>query len=78
MLPKSFTLSKPGGDLHHACSLPMRRDPKLGETRSDGGLFGLKDVHIVDGACLTSVSEKSHTLTIMANADRIGRKLLLS
>lgn len=76
MLPKSFTLSKPGGDLHHACSLPMRLDPKLGETRSDGELFGLKDVHIVDGACLTAISEKSHTLTIMANADRIAKLLL--
>lgn len=72
ILPKSFTLSKPGGDLHHACSLPMRRNPNIGETRSDGELFGLKDVHVVDGACLTAISEKSHTLTIMANADRIG------
>ena len=77
MLPKSFTLSKPGGDLHHACSLPMRRDPKIGETSADGELFGMKDVHIVDGACLTNISEKSHTLTIMANADRIAKKLLV-
>lgn len=77
MLPKSFTLSKPGGDLHHACSLPMRQDPNIGETSSDGELFGLKDVHVVDGACLTTISEKSHTLTIMANADRIAKKLLV-
>ena len=77
MLPNSFTLSKPGGDLHHACSLPMRQDPNIGETSSDGELFGLKDVHVVDGACLTTISEKSHTLTIMANADRIAKKLLV-
>jgi hypothetical protein len=33
-------------------------------------------VHVIDGACLTAISEKSHTLTIMANADRIAKKLL--
>lgn len=77
VLPKSFTLSKPGGDLHHACSLPMRREPVLGESTVDGELFGLKHVHVVDGACLTSISEKSHTLTVMANADRIGRNIVL-
>ena len=36
---------------------------------------GLEGVHVVDGACLPSLTEKSHTLTIMANADRIGRNL---
>ena len=75
MLPKSFTLSKPGGDLHHACSLPMRSHPVRGETHADGELSGLKDIHVVDGACLTAISEKSHTLTIMANADRIARQI---
>lgn len=76
MLPGSFTLSKPGGDIHHACSLPMRTNPSLGETNCDGELFGLTNVHIVDGASLSVLSEKSHTLTIMANADRIGRALV--
>ncbi len=75
MLPKSFTLSKPGGDLHHACSLPMRNHPVRGETHADGELAGLKNVYVVDGACLTAISEKSHTLTIMANADRIARNI---
>ena len=56
----------------------MRHKPTLGETSSVGELFGLKDVHVVDGACLTAISEKSHTLTIMANADRIGRKLIFN
>lgn len=76
MLPGSFTLSQPGGDIHHASSLPMRVNPDLGETNPDGELFGLADVHVVDGASLSALSEKSHTLTIMANADRIGRVLV--
>jgi len=77
LLPKSFTVGRPGSDIHYACSLPMREFPKLGETNYLGELFGLDGVHIVDGASLTSLSEKSHTLTIMANADRIGRKLAM-
>lgn len=76
ILPGSFTLSQPGGDIHHAGSLPMRIRPGVGETNRDGELFGLAGVHVVDGASLSALSEKSHTLTIMANADRIGRVLV--
>jgi choline dehydrogenase-like flavoprotein len=75
MLPGSFTLSKPGGDVHHACSLPMRTNPVLGQTNRNGELFGLPSIYVADGASLSSLSEKSHTLTIMANADRIGRTI---
>ena len=75
MLPGSFTLAKPGGDVHYAGSLPMRLEPAPGETDGSGQPWGLKDVHIVDGASLSVLTEKPHTLTIMANADRIGRYL---
>lgn len=75
MLPGSFTIAKPGGDIHYAGSLPMRSAPIPGETDALGQLWGMKDVHIVDGACLSALTEKPHTLTIMANADRIGRYL---
>lgn len=77
LLPKSFTVGRPGSDIHYASSLPMRRCPELGETNASGELFGLDGVYIADGASLSSLSEKSHTLTIMANADRIGRRLAL-
>ena len=73
LLPGSFSLGSPGGDIHYSSTLPMRIRPKLGETNVNGELFGLNHVYVIDGACLTSLSEKSHTLTIMANADRIGR-----
>ena len=73
MLPGSFTVGRPGGDIHYAGTLPMRENPSLGETNTLGELQGLGGVHVVDGACLPSLSEKSHTLTLMANADRIGR-----
>jgi hypothetical protein len=32
-------------------------------------------LYVVDGAALTRLPAKAHTLTIMANADRIARKL---
>jgi choline dehydrogenase-like flavoprotein len=54
----------------------MRRSPVVGETTQLGEVVGLEEVYIVDGACLPILSEKSHTLTIMANADRIGRQLI--
>lgn len=73
MLPGSFTIGRAGGDIHYSGTLPMRENPSVGETSSIGELQGLVGVHVVDGACLPSLSEKSHTLTLMANADRIGR-----
>ncbi|MFZ2406731.1 MAG: FAD-dependent oxidoreductase [Methylobacter sp.] len=75
LLPMSFTIGRAGGDIHYSCTLPMRLKPVLGETDAEGEVIGLAGVHIADGACLPILSEKSHTLTIMANADRIGRVL---
>ncbi|WP_133512469.1 FAD-dependent monooxygenase [Candidatus Thiosymbion oneisti] len=77
LMPMSFSVAKPGSDTHYGCTLPMRENPKLGETDRWGELKGFDNVHIVDGASLSSLSEKSHTLTIMANADRIGRELAI-
>jgi choline dehydrogenase-like flavoprotein len=78
LLPMSFTIGRPGGDIHYAGTLPMRKTPTPGETNASGELCGLDGVYVVDGACLPSLPEKSHTLTIMANADRIGRKLAVA
>lgn len=78
LLPSSFTVASPGADIHYACTLPMRSNPVAGETSPDGALAGMGGVYVVDGACLSALAEKSHTLTIMANADRIARKLALN
>ena len=73
LLPASFKIGQPGADIHYAATLPMRAQPKRGETGKYGELFGASGIHIVDGASLSSLPAKSHTLTIMANADRIAR-----
>lgn len=77
LLPGSFTVGLPGGDIHYAGTLPMRLHPTLGETDPFGEVLGLGGVHVVDAACMPMLSEKSHTLTIMANADRIAHSLQL-
>lgn len=63
------------GDIHYSSTLPMQHNPTLGQTDANGELAGLAGVHVVDGSCLSALTEKSHTLTIMANADRIGKIL---
>lgn len=75
ILPMSFSVSTPGSDIHYAGTLPMRSKPTWGETNAWGEVCGLKGLYVVDGACLPMLSEKSHTLTIMANADRIARAI---
>ncbi|MDH1147167.1 FAD-binding protein [Pseudomonas mosselii] len=73
MMPTSFNVGSPGSDIHYAASLPMREAPVIGETNTHGELLGAPGIHVVDGASLSALSAKSHTLTIMANADRIAR-----
>jgi choline dehydrogenase-like flavoprotein len=75
LLPGSFSIAPPGSDVHYACTLPMRGSAGLGETTPYGELAGFPRLYVVDGACLSMLGEKSHTLTIMANADRIGKKM---
>lgn len=75
LLPGGFTVGRPGGDIHYAGTLPMRKYPTAGETSPLGEVAGLERVYVVDGACLPVLSERPHTLTIMANADRIGRRI---
>jgi hypothetical protein len=78
MLPGSFKIGLPGSDIHHACSLPMRHRPERGETTPLGELAGFEGVHAIDGASLSYLPEKSHTMTIMANADRIARTVAVN
>ena len=75
LMPMSFTVGKPGADIHYAATFPMRSSPGPCSTDVLGEVTGLQGLHIVDGACLPKLTEKSHTLTIMANADRISRAL---
>jgi MFS family permease len=75
IVPLSFKYGSHGSDVHYCGTLPMKKIPSIGQTNEYGEVFGMHGVSAIDGASLPLLSEKSHTLTIMANADRIGRKV---
>lgn len=75
MLPGSFVVGTPGADIHYAATLPMRKQPRVHECGTDGQVAGLPGVHAVDGASLPTLPARAHTLSLMANADRIARTL---
>lgn len=70
--PGACLMGAPGTDVHYVGSLPMKNVPKAGQTDAYGEIAGMAGVFAVDGASLPSLPAKSHTLTIMANADRIA------
>jgi choline dehydrogenase-like flavoprotein len=75
MLPGSFVAGPAGADLHYASTLPISTRPLAHECQLNGELAGLPGVFVLDGAGLPILPAKAHTLTIMANADRIARSL---
>ena len=74
-LPGSFAPGAPGSDLHYAGTLPMRSTPRAFECNAQGELADAPGLFVADAAALPSLPAKSHTLTIMAWADRLGQRL---
>jgi choline dehydrogenase-like flavoprotein len=78
-LPGGFAVARPGSDAHYAGTVPMRREgdafgaPGCGP---DGQVRGAAGLFVADGAALPALPARHCTLTIMANADRIGRALV--
>ncbi len=73
-VPGSLQILPPGADAHPAGTLPMNGTGPAA-TLADGALAGAPGVFVADGAALPLLSARHPTLTIMANADRIGRSL---
>ncbi len=62
-----------GSTSHHAGTIPISDDPTLPLSASpDGKLHQGKRIYIADAALFRCLSPLPHTLTIMANARRIG------
>jgi hypothetical protein len=70
-LPGSFKVYPPGAEVHNGCTLSSNE-----VISKDGELMMAKGIYIVDGSSLPVLTAKSHTLTMMANADRIARRLV--
>jgi choline dehydrogenase-like flavoprotein len=75
VVPGSVIAAAPGSDIHYAGTLPMRDRPGRGETTAYGEVEGLPGLFAMDGAALSGLPAKPHTLTIMANANRMATLL---
>jgi hypothetical protein len=66
---------QPGRGFHSGGTFPMKRDPERNETDIYGRLAGTRRIHVVDASVLPSIPATTITLTVMANAYRIGSLL---
>jgi ferredoxin len=71
-LPMLLQMGKPGRSFHAGGSFPMRANPSAFETDTSGRPAGWRRVHAVDATVLPSIPATTITLTVMANAHRIG------
>ncbi len=67
-------IGNPGHGTHSGGTFPMRHNPENFETDIYGRPVGLRRVHIVDASVLPSIPSTTITLTVMANAYRIGKE----
>ncbi len=65
-------IDNPGGGNHYGGSFPMSKNPKKFQSDTLGRPYGFKKVHIVDSTIFPTFPAQNSTLTIMANAHRIG------
>lgn len=65
-------ITPPGRGFHSGGSLPMRATPGDFETDTLGRLPGWQRIHVVDSSVFPTVPATTITLSVMANAHRIG------
>ena len=65
-------VAAPGASTHSGGSLPMRAVPGHLQTDRLGRPTGFKRVHVVDASVFPEIPATTVTLTVMANAHRIG------
>jgi len=65
-------ITEPGKSAHCGGTFPMRHQPSYFETDVLGRPYGFEHVHVVDATVFPSIPATTITLTVMANAHRIG------
>jgi choline dehydrogenase-like flavoprotein len=75
MLPM-VSLSAPGKSYHFGGSFPHATNPSGRESDVLGRVDAWRSIHLVDASVFPTVSATTFTLTIMANAHRIARRVL--
>jgi choline dehydrogenase-like flavoprotein len=65
-----------GNGIHYGGTLPMSKNPTSAyQTTIDGELSQDKDIFIVDGSCFGYIPATNYSLSVMANAMRISKKI---
>jgi len=66
-------MTEPGRGFHAGGSFPMAAHPKVDQTDTLGRPHGMAYTHVIDSTVFPSVPATTITLTVMANAYRIGK-----
>ena len=65
-----------GSSVHYGGQFPMTQEPRPLTTETSGRLRGTQSVYLADGATFAYLPAKGLTLTLMANANRVGTNLV--
>jgi choline dehydrogenase-like flavoprotein len=68
----AMRVGNPGRGFHTGGTFPMRSRPRPFETDTAGRPYGFRRVHIVDSSVFPTLPATTITLSVMANAHRIG------
>jgi choline dehydrogenase-like flavoprotein len=75
-LPGAMRVGEPGRGFHTGGTFPMRRNPGAFEVDVLGRPNGFSRLHLVDASIFPSLPATTITLSVMANAHRIGSAAL--
>ncbi|RFU46258.1 GMC oxidoreductase [Paraburkholderia sp. DHOC27] len=70
---RMLQITEPGRGFHTGGSFPMAAHPKVGQTDTLGRPHGMTFTHVIDSTVFPSIPATTITLTVMANAYRIGK-----
>ena len=71
-LSQALRVGRPGRGFHTGGTFPMRAQPRRLESDALGTPHGFTRVHVVDSSVLPTLPATTITLSVMANAHRIG------
>ena len=74
LIPSTFTMTTPGADAHYAGTIPIGGDGLFNCT-PDCEIKGFEGIYVADASVISHLPEKHLTFTVMANAQRIAKRV---
>jgi hypothetical protein len=65
-----------GASIHYAGTLPFSKEEKSFHLSPEGKLYNTKSVYVADGSGISFLPGKGLTLTLMANAHFVAKKII--